>query len=588
MSDVKVSVELQEQISGPAAKAASAMQRLQRGVTGFTGNVVKAGKAFGGSAFGQALGRVLNIAKGFGLVELGIGVLGAKFGMDAATFKSESVQAFTLIEGSAQKANDTFNRIKQIADATPFTGEQVVSAFQALRGSGFGQREAETIFAAASDIASAQGKGREQSYEQLNHAILKLNSQGKLTADTLDMFGQAAAGSGGSAAFLEQLAKSRKTTVEQVRKDIEKGKINSGQALNALSEFAINKVNGGQKLGTATNLFGQATIAGQLSSLQENVGTLFQDIDVQPFVAALTKLNTVFQTDEAKEFAATVQQIFGEVASSLSDAIDVDTMRSIMAGLQVTVSVTWAALQMAFDGLYEGAKAAIGPVMELFGGFSVGAGTTEFMLDGLKGLAKAVGYVAAAFVMLSGALVFALAWLAAGVGFMLGHVGDLFDWYYTKLFHAIDYLTMTPWSQIGADIATGLFNGFKMAFNMAIAGIKGLVGLLPQAVKDVLGIHSPSRVMMELGFQTAEGFNIGTRQGVDASLYEGFAPSTKTIGDVTGSARGGTASIVVGDINITIQGGPNPMETAKLVGSEVRRQMLSVFDGLAIEAGAPA
>ena len=58
----------------------------------------------------------------------------------------------------------------------------------------------------------------------------------------------------------------------------------------------------------------------------------------------------------------------------------------------------------------------------------------------------------------------------------------------------------------GTNIVDGLWKGIKDAWKGMIEGIKDLAGGLPDAVKKVLGIASPSKVMMELGMYTAAGF----------------------------------------------------------------------------------
>lgn len=61
----------------------------------------------------------------------------------------------------------------------------------------------------------------------------------------------------------------------------------------------------------------------------------------------------------------------------------------------------------------------------------------------------------------------------------------------------------------GRQMIEGLWNGIKSAFDSTIAKVKGLISKLPEAVKKVLGIRSPSRVFAEIGMYTGEGFALG-------------------------------------------------------------------------------
>lgn len=61
----------------------------------------------------------------------------------------------------------------------------------------------------------------------------------------------------------------------------------------------------------------------------------------------------------------------------------------------------------------------------------------------------------------------------------------------------------------GRDLIQGLWNGMKAKFDAAINWAKAKAASLPKAVKKVLGIASPSKVMKKLGYYTGEGFAIG-------------------------------------------------------------------------------
>lgn len=67
-------------------------------------------------------------------------------------------------------------------------------------------------------------------------------------------------------------------------------------------------------------------------------------------------------------------------------------------------------------------------------------------------------------------------------------------------------LTPGGLKNIGKNLISGLWNGIKNKFDSVIEGVKNLASKLPKAVKKVLGIASPSKVMFKLGGYTTEGF----------------------------------------------------------------------------------
>jgi phage-related protein len=65
--------------------------------------------------------------------------------------------------------------------------------------------------------------------------------------------------------------------------------------------------------------------------------------------------------------------------------------------------------------------------------------------------------------------------------------------------------------QIGKNIIQGLVNGIGGMIGTVKKKVQEVANLIPNGVKKFLGIHSPSRVMMELGVYTGEGFQLGLK-----------------------------------------------------------------------------
>jgi phage-related protein len=96
-------------------------------------------------------------------------------------------------------------------------------------------------------------------------------------------------------------------------------------------------------------------------------------------------------------------------------------------------------------------------------------------------------------------------------------------------------LTPGALKNIGHNLISGLWNGIKAKFDSVVEGVKSLAAKLPKAVKKVLGIASPSKVMFELGGYTTEGFieGINSLKGeLDKQMVNTFSLSP----NVTNSA----------------------------------------------------
>ncbi|NMD69611.1 tape measure protein [Bacillus sp. DNRA2] len=78
----------------------------------------------------------------------------------------------------------------------------------------------------------------------------------------------------------------------------------------------------------------------------------------------------------------------------------------------------------------------------------------------------------------------------------------------TGIFEGIDLL------QIGKDIINGLLKGLQ---SIDVAGaVKKIAAKIPAGIKKLLDIHSPSRVLMELGMYAGDGLVIGISDQVNA------------------------------------------------------------------------
>lgn len=96
-------------------------------------------------------------------------------------------------------------------------------------------------------------------------------------------------------------------------------------------------------------------------------------------------------------------------------------------------------------------------------------------------------------------------------------------------------LTPGALKNIGRNLISGLWNGIKAKFDSVVEGVKSLAAKLPKAVRKVLGIASPSKVMFELGGYTTEGFieGINSLKGeLDKQMVNTFSLSP----NVTNSA----------------------------------------------------
>ncbi len=89
----------------------------------------------------------------------------------------------------------------------------------------------------------------------------------------------------------------------------------------------------------------------------------------------------------------------------------------------------------------------------------------------------------------------------------------------TKWEEILDYIRALPEKVLkhGEEIIDGLFQGITNAWGRMIEKFKNLVALLPDVVKKILGIASPSKVFAAIGEQSMAGLALGFEAGAGAA-----------------------------------------------------------------------
>lgn len=107
-------------------------------------------------------------------------------------------------------------------------------------------------------------------------------------------------------------------------------------------------------------------------------------------------------------------------------------------------------------------------------------------------------------------------------------------------------------ASIGSNIIQGMVNGVTSAAGRLIDSVRGVVGDAINAAKNLLGIHSPSRVFRKIGQYTMQGAALGVDDGADVlsrSTDSAMRGMISTAQDVAMPGVGGTAggeSAVIG------------------------------------------
>jgi TP901 family phage tail tape measure protein len=142
--------------------------------------------------------------------------------------------------------------------------------------------------------------------------------------------------------------------------------------------------------------------------------------------------------------------------------------------------------------------------------------------------------------------------------------------------------------QVGKDIINGLVNGIGSMAGAVKKMVSKLASNIPEWAKDILGIRSPSRVMIEVGEDTGEGAVVGLEnklakvKRVASEFAQTFIPDMSP-NPAIAAAGGVTARAQAETLQLAFQKQAMPSHItviSKLDGYEVARNQYPFIDGM--------
>lgn len=171
-----------------------------------------------------------------------------------------------------------------------------------------------------------------------------------------------------------------------------------------------------------------------------------------------------------------------------------------------------------------------------------------------------------------------------------GMTSRIWDAIVESIKKAIDWIKNLPgqmW-EMGKNAITGFIDGIKGAANAVGDAVTGVANSVTEGIENALDIHSPSRVMKELGKYTGEGFQIGIEDKIPevSHAVNGMATAAATpqasqtevdgLAPTYSNTSANSNIIISPNIEITIQGGEST-SAAKDTAREVKKELESLF-----------
>lgn len=210
--------------------------------------------------------------------------------------------------------------------------------------------------------------------------------------------------------------------------------------------------------------------------------------------------------------------VFDSIKSSISNSFD---------AVKTFTTNTWNAIKSTLTGLWDGLKSF---ATTTFNGIKT---AVQNVWNSIKSVTSSVwsGIKSTVSNLVSGIYTTInnkFTEMKNAVGSKMGEVKTKIE---SKWGEAKRFLQSIDLLQIGKDIVNGLIKGIGDKFGGVRTKIEELAGMIPTWAKDVLGIKSPSRVMMAVGGDIGDGLaiGIGEKEPLIQKKMESIAAITENV-----------------------------------------------------------
>lgn len=516
-----------------------------------------------GSGLMSMSGAVLGVGAaiaGLAVGGLGLAAAGAKYAAEMAGFKEQTLFAYKYVLGSSEKADMIFREADAMARAMGGKTSSIAESMRELMSGGFSATDSKTLTMAMQDVVALNPSAN---IGQIATQIAQMKGAGRVLQQDLKPMLDAGLNDDIFYQKLRQIT--GKTNQVDLKRAMESGKVDADQGIQAIVA-TVAEMGGNKGLGSVAAARANETMGGQIDSAKAMFERLFMSISSGPASGALGSLAkqvTAFldpKGSSGQRILATFNAMAAG-ASSVLASLSGGTFGDILDGLLAGFEAVWPISKAFFGGFLSGFQEAFGVVKTVFQAFSNGKGPTLDLVAIAKAMGTAFGFVAVGI----GSVVAILGGLVAAIGLVVFGIGDslvsLVGWVGETMGEFMASMS-GQWGEIGLDLVKGLANGITGGLSFVVDAAMGIGSAAVDALRSLLQIKSPSKVMAEIGGYTAEGFTMGIESGAPAA--GGAMAALVAPGPLKSFGGGGGATMSGVSVYVTINADGNGDESESL------------------------
>lgn len=463
-------------------------------------------------------GMSASIGKVAGIVGIAVMVIGTLYragsamisfalaSYDAARNARITAEAFT---GSAQSAENLGLHVASLSRRLPQTRAELMGIAQGLSESGLAGNLLTTALRAVS-TASAVLPNAGAKVKAIAEAAVRTK---RLMIGMFDLQGTGLT----ITDVAGQLAKSLKVGIDQAKAALMQGRVAIGAGLDALDKAVQAKFG---------KLAGQKAIGleAQLAKFKELLGTLFAKLNLEPILNAFRDFVAMLDetTSTGQAIRGLFNTLFGGVGGSVKSVAGI--VRGFIEGLIVGATLIRIAYLYVKIALKKAIPPELRPNVDLVNAaMYAGVVVVGLMTAAILTLAASIaGPLLVAFgpIIGIGLIVYGVYTLVKRFGNGIKNaISSAASWISSKVTAAFDAIMSIDLVSTGLDIiaglATGLLEGIVSLPGKLAEGVANIGSAIKDGLATALGIHSPSRVGIEIGQNFTGAVGLGMNQKRD-------------------------------------------------------------------------
>lgn len=508
----------QHAVSGFRSAILGMAQPMEEASEGMTGQIAK-GVALG-NVYVKLGEYVLKAAAAIG----SLGFKGMEFAIEASEAKNDTLDALDAFLGSAEEVDYVYNSIVDIGDHVAMS--QAKGRDLAVQLSAAGVTNSKLLVDAIESIGQVSSILGEGAGSKIQSIIERSQASGKFQLSAKQLKGTGVSN--------DMVAQAMGITPKQLEAQMKAGTITAEKGVAALTKAVSNKF-----AGVAAKQV--LDLPAQITKAKDDFAHLFEDVKVEGFLTSLKGILSILDQNTA-------------AGQALKYVVD-----TVFSGLFAAVETVMPFVKAFFKGLiiialqvYIALRPLIKTISDAFGGDNSSA--VESFAGFMSKLGEVIGWVVSQFVSVAQVGISVIQTFVQIETYVVGLISSFFS--------------------MGANLVTGLVDGIKSMASAPVDAIKNMASGALNSFKGVFGIHSPSKVMGQMGGHLMTGLEEGIDDGSTApgaAMADAVAPPVAS----GGSGKGG------GGGNVTITMAPG---SVVISGISNAQQLQDLFPGMLADA----